>query len=84
MSNRVKDEDIEIVKSKEDEILNKEILDIYDKNFEKIGTATRGEIHEKGIYIKQFIVGLKKIQKTENTAISSREQCIKVTQVFMG
>lgn len=48
MSNRVKDEDIEIVKSKEDEILNKEILDIYDKNFEKIGTATRGEIHEKG------------------------------------
>ena len=48
MSNRVKDEKIEIVKSKEDEILNKEILDIYDKNFEKIGTATRGEIHEKG------------------------------------
>lgn len=48
MSNREKDEDIEIVKSKEDEILNKEILDIYDKNFEKIGTATRGEIHEKG------------------------------------
>ena len=48
MSNRVKDEEIEIVKIKEDEILNKEILDIYDKNFEKIGTATRGEIHEKG------------------------------------
>lgn len=48
MSNRVKDEEIEIVKSKEDEILNKEILDIYDKDFNKIGTATRGEIHEKG------------------------------------
>ena len=48
MGNRVKDEKIEIVKSKEDEILNKEILDIYDKDFEKIGTATRGEIHEKG------------------------------------
>lgn len=48
MSNRVKDEEIEIVKSKEDEILNKEILDIYDKNFNKIGTSTRGEIHEKG------------------------------------
>ena len=48
MGNRVKDEEIEIVKSKEDEILNKEILDIYDKDFEKIGTATRGEIHEKG------------------------------------
>lgn len=48
MSNRVKDEEIEIVKSKEDEILNKEILDIYDKYFNKIGTSTRGEIHEKG------------------------------------
>ena len=39
---------LEVVKSKEDEILNKEILDIYDKDFNKIGTATRGEIHEKG------------------------------------
>ena len=48
MSNRVKDEEIEIVKSKENEILNKEILDIYDKYFNKIGTSTRGEIHEKG------------------------------------
>lgn len=48
MKNRKKDKEIEIVKSKEDEILNKEILDIYDKDFEKIGTATRGEIHEKG------------------------------------
>lgn len=48
MSNRIKDEEIEIVKSKEDEILNKEILDIYDKDFNKIGTSTIGEIHEKG------------------------------------
>ena len=48
MGNRVKDKELEIVKSKEDEILNKEILDIYDKDFEKIGTATRGEIHERG------------------------------------
>ncbi len=39
MGNRVKDKELEIVKSKEDEILNKEILDIYDKDFEKIGTA---------------------------------------------
>lgn len=48
MSNHVKDEEIEIVKSKEDEIVNKEILDIYDKDFNKIGTANRGEIHKKG------------------------------------
>ena len=54
MSNRVKDEEIEIVKSKENEILNKEILDIYDKYFNKIGTSTRGEIHEKG-YIHKVV-----------------------------
>ena len=54
MGNRVKDKELEIVKSKEDEILNKEILDIYDKDFEKIGTATRGEIHERG-YIHKVV-----------------------------
>ena len=54
MSNRVKDKELEIFKSKEDEILNKEILDIYDKDFEKIGTATRGEIHERG-YIHKVV-----------------------------
>lgn len=54
MSKRVKEKEIEMIKNKENEVLNKEILDIYDKDFNWIGTSNRGEIHERG-YIHKVV-----------------------------
>lgn len=54
MSKRIKDKEIEMIKNKENEVLNKEILDIYDKDFNWIGTSNRGEIHERG-YIHKVV-----------------------------